>query len=178
VGCEHRIRVGRRGAQPVVAVRTRADVDETRAVGGVGRRTTVTRRYLSEYDVAEVHACVVNGDEKRTWEEIRNADLSCIPVVHLLLVLRSLPGRLKAINSGQAAPAPPPFSLGDMPRVGFQLLGERPAEIALGFVGKPWKVGAKQPLAIGHDDFAAFNIPVTPRSPSASGPSHTGPTER
>jgi hypothetical protein len=115
--------------------------------------------YLAEYDVAEVHACIVNGDVKTTWEAIRNADLSSIPVVHSLLVLRSLPGRLRAINSGQAAPAPPPFSLGDMPRVGFQLLGERPAEIAFGFVGKPWKVGAEQPLAIGRDDFAAFSDP-------------------
>ena len=115
--------------------------------------------YLGEYDVAEVHVCIVNGDVKRTWEAIRNVDLSSIPVVHALLVLRSLPGRLRAISSGQAAPAPPPFSFGDMPRVGFQLLGERPAEIAFGFVGKPWKVGAEQPLAIGRDDFAAFNDP-------------------
>jgi hypothetical protein len=76
--------------------------------------------YLGEYDVAEVHACIVNGDAKATSEASRNADLSSIPVVHSLLVLRSLPGRLRAINSGQAAPAPPPFSLGDMPRVGFE----------------------------------------------------------
>ena len=115
--------------------------------------------YLAEYDVAEVHACIVNGDVKTTWEAIRNADLSSIPVVHSLLMLRSLPGRLRAINSGQAAPAPPPFSFGDMPRVGFQVLGERPAEIAFGFVGKPWKVGSEQPLAIGRDDFAAFSDP-------------------
>ena len=115
--------------------------------------------YLGEYDVAEVHACVVNGDVKATWEAIRNADLSSIPVVHSLLVLRSVPGRLRAIKSGEAAPAPPPFSFGDMPRVGFQLLSERPAEIAFGFVGKPWKIGAEQPLAIGPDDFAAFSDP-------------------
>ena len=115
--------------------------------------------YLGEYDVAEVHACIVNGDVKATWEAIRNADLSSIPVVHSLLVLRSVPGRLRAIKSGEAAPAPPPFSFGDMPRVGFRLLAERPAEIAFGFVGKPWKVGAEQPLAIGPDDFAAFSDP-------------------
>lgn len=115
--------------------------------------------YLGEYDVAEVHACIVSGDVKATWEAIRNADFASIPVVRSLLMLRSLPGRLRAIKSGEAAPAPPPFSLGDMPRVGFQLLGERPAEIAFGFVGKPWKVGAEQPLAIGGDDFAAFSDP-------------------
>ena len=51
--------------------------------------------YLGEYDVAEVHACIVNGDLKTTWEAIRTADLSSIPVVHSLLVLRSLPGRLE-----------------------------------------------------------------------------------
>ena len=75
--------------------------------------------YLGEYDVAEVHACVANGDVEANWEAIRNADLSSIPVVHSLLVLRSLPGLLTALKNGQAAPAPPPFSLDDMPRVGF-----------------------------------------------------------
>ena len=113
--------------------------------------------YLGEYDVAEVHACIVNGDVKTTWEAVRDVDLSSIPVVHSLLVLRSLPGRLRATSSGQTATGPPPFSLGDMPRVGFQLLGERPTEIAFGFIGRPWKVGAEQPLAIGRDDFAAFD---------------------
>jgi hypothetical protein len=101
---------------------------------------------------------------KATWEAIRNADLSSIPVVYLLLLLRSLPGRIRAINSDQAAPVPPPFSVGDMPRVGFQLLGERPAEIAFGFVGKPWKVGVEQPLAIGRDDFAAYWKLIAPFS--------------
>lgn len=81
--------------------------------------------YLGEYDVAEVHACIVNGDVKATWEAISNADLSSVPVVHSLLVLRSLPGRLRAIKSGEEAPAPPPFSFGDMPGAGFQLLAER-----------------------------------------------------
>ena len=114
--------------------------------------------YLGEYDVAEVHACIVNGDVKATWEAIRTADLSSIPVVRWLLMLRSLPGRLRAITGG-AAPAAPPFSLADMPRVGFQLLGERPAEIVFGFVGKPWQVGAEQPLALRRDDFAAFSDP-------------------
>jgi hypothetical protein len=37
--------------------------------------------YRGEYDVAEVHACIVNGDVKTSWEAIRNADLSSIPVV-------------------------------------------------------------------------------------------------
>jgi hypothetical protein len=54
--------------------------------------------YLGEYDVAEVHACIVNGDVQATWEAIRKADLSSIPVVHWLLVLRSLPGRLRALK--------------------------------------------------------------------------------
>ena len=53
--------------------------------------------YLPEYDVAEVHVRVVNGDVRTTWEAISNADLSSIPVVRSLLLLRSLPGRLRAI---------------------------------------------------------------------------------
>jgi hypothetical protein len=46
-----------------------------------------------------------------------------------------------------------------MPRVGFQLLAERPTEVAVGFIGKPWKVGAEQPLAVRRDDFAGFADP-------------------
>ena len=67
--------------------------------------------YLGEYDVAEVHACIVNGDVKTTWQAIRNADLSSIPVVRSLLMLRSLPGRLRAINSGEAAARSPSVQL-------------------------------------------------------------------
>ena len=63
--------------------------------------------YLGEYDVAEVHACIVNGDVKATWEAIGDARPLSIPVVHSLLLLRSLPGRLRAINDRQAATRSP-----------------------------------------------------------------------
>ena len=68
--------------------------------------------YLRECDVAVVHACIVNGDVKATWEAIRNADFASIPVVRSLLVLRSLPGA-SGDQQRRAAPAAPPFSLGD-----------------------------------------------------------------
>lgn len=115
--------------------------------------------YLPEYDVSEAHACVVNANVETTWAAVRGADLSQIGPVRTLLMLRAVPGRLRARAHGEPAPPAPPFTFADMPRVGFPLLAERPAEIAFGSVTRPWKVGDEQPVAIGPDAFAAFDEP-------------------
>ncbi len=115
--------------------------------------------YLPDYDVTEFHAGIVDADLTRTWNAIRHADLSAIGLVRALLLLRSAPGRLSALAGGRPPPPRPPLRLDDMPLAGFKLLEERPHEIAFGFVGRPWKVGAEQPLTIGRSEFAAFSDP-------------------
>jgi len=115
--------------------------------------------YLSACDAAEFHACVVNADHQATWETIRHADLSAVRAVRALLMLRAVPGRVKARAAGHAAPPVPPFTFDDMPRVGFALLEERPGEIVLGSVSRPWKVGDERPLALERSAFAAFDDP-------------------
>jgi|NGEPerStandDraft_6_1074524.scaffolds.fasta_scaffold22283_5 hypothetical protein len=69
------------------------------------------------------------------------------------------PGASGRSTAARRHPLPLRSALATCRGSAFQLLGERPAEIAFGFVGKPWKVGAEQPLAIGRDDFAAFSDP-------------------
>lgn len=115
--------------------------------------------YLPDYDVTEFHVCVVNADAETTWAAIRHVDLAGIPVVRALLLLRALPGRVRALAGGRPAPPPPPFTFDDMPRVGFELLAEHPGEIAFGFVGRPWRVGDEQPVAIGRGLFSDFSDP-------------------
>jgi len=53
--------------------------------------------YLPDYDVTEFHVCVVNADAETTWAAIRHGDLAGIPVVRALLLLRALPGRVRAL---------------------------------------------------------------------------------
>ena len=115
--------------------------------------------YLPEYDVSECHARVVDADVEMTWAAVRRADLSRIGPVRALLVARAVPGRLRTRTRGEPAPPAPPFTFADMPRVGFALLVERPAEIAFGAVTRPWEIGDEQPVAIGPDAFAAFDQP-------------------
>lgn len=121
--------------------------------------TPLLDTYLSEYDVTEFHACVVSADANTTWDAIRHVDLSLFAGVRALLLLRAVPGRIKSLAGGQAPPPQPPFTLADMPRVGFELLDERPGEIVFGFVGRPWSIGAEKPLALGRDSFASFVDP-------------------
>ncbi len=115
--------------------------------------------YLPDYDVTEFHVCVVNADAETTWAAIGHGDLAGIPVVRALLLLRALPGRVRALAGGRPAPPPPPFTFDDMPRVGFELLAEHPGEIAFGFVGRPWRVGDERPVAIGRGLFSDFSDP-------------------
>lgn len=115
--------------------------------------------YLPEYDVSECHACVVDADVETTWAAVRGADLSRIGPVRALLAARAVPGRLRARTRGEPAPPTPPFTFADMPRVGFALLVDGPAEIAFGSVTRPWEIGDEQPVAIGPDTFAAFDQP-------------------
>jgi hypothetical protein len=76
-----------------------------------------------------------------------------------LLVLRSLPGRLRARLGGRATPVPPPFTLADMPRAGWTPLGEGPQEVGFGTLALPWRIGNEAPLVVDRQTFAAFSTP-------------------
>jgi len=120
-------------------------------------------RYLSQYDVTETHAIVVDADTDLAWQAVRRSDLSRFAVIRALLEMRSLPDRLQRVLKRQPpAPARPPLALDDMERAGFLLLGEWPGhEIVFGAVVQPWKAvtGDEPAPQVEPGRFAAFDTP-------------------
>jgi hypothetical protein len=120
-------------------------------------------RYLPQYDVTETHAVVIDADTDLAWQAVRRSDLSRSAVTRVLLELRSLPNRLQGVLTGRpSGTSRPPWTLEDMERVGFLLLGELPGhEIVFGTVVQPWKAvtGDEPPPQVEPGRFAAFDIP-------------------
>jgi hypothetical protein len=116
-------------------------------------------RYLPRSDVRERHSRLLHADVGAARAAIGQTDLTGIPVVRALLVLRALPGRLRARLGGPATPVPPPFTLADMPRAGWTALAEGPEEVAFGTLTRPWRIGDEAPLVVDRESFAAFSTP-------------------
>src|SRR5664280_1693994 len=77
---------------------------------------SVLDRYLPEFDVRERQTRLLHADVGAVQAAIGQTDLTGIPVVRALLVLRALPGRLRARLGGRrATPVPPPFTLAGAP---------------------------------------------------------------
>jgi uncharacterized protein YndB with AHSA1/START domain len=124
-----------------------------------GHAQSVLDRYLPEFDVRERHSRVLDADVGAVRAAIGQTDLTGIPVVRALLLLRALPGRALARLGGHATPAPPPFTLADMPRAGWTPLAEGPEEVAFGTLTHPWRIGDEAPLRVDQQSFAAFSTP-------------------
>jgi uncharacterized protein YndB with AHSA1/START domain len=124
-----------------------------------GNVPSVLDRYLPEFDVRERHTRVLRADPDAVRAAVLHTDLTTIPTVRALLVLRAFPGRVRVRLGGDAAPVPPPFTLADMPRAGWTALAEGQDEIAFGTLTRPWKIGAEAPLKADRESFAAFSAP-------------------
>lgn len=120
---------------------------------------SVLDRYLPEFTVRERQSRLLRADVDAVQAAIGPTDLSGIPVVRALLVLRSLPGRLRARLGGRATPVPPPFTLADMPRAGWIPLADGPQEVAFGTLTQPWRIGNEAPVIVDRESFAAFAAP-------------------
>lgn len=119
----------------------------------------VLDRYLPECDVRDCQTRLLHADVDAVRAAIGQTDLTGIPVVRALLVLRALPGRLRARLGGGPTAVPPPFTLADMPRAGWTPLAEGPEEIAFGTLTHPWRIGDEAPLVVDRTSFAAFSTP-------------------
>jgi len=121
---------------------------------------SVLDRYLPEFEVRERQTRLLHADVGAVQAAIGQTDLTGIPVVRALLVLRALPGRLRARLGGRrATPVPPPFTLADMPRAGWTPLAEGPEEVGFGTLTQPWRIGNEAPLVVDRETFAAFSTP-------------------
>jgi uncharacterized protein YndB with AHSA1/START domain len=124
-----------------------------------GHAESVLDRYLPEFDVRERHSRLLDADVGAVRAAIGQTDLTDIPVVRALLLLRALPARLRARLGGHATPVPPPFTLADMTRAGWTPLATGPEEVAFGTLTHPWRIGNEAPLPIDRQSFAAFSTP-------------------
>jgi hypothetical protein len=124
-----------------------------------GNAPSVLDRYLPEFDVRERHTRLLHADLGAVRAAITHTDLTTIPVVRALLVLRAFPGRVLVRLGGGAAPVPPPFTLADMPRAGWTPLAEGQEEVAFGTLTHPWRIGDEAPLTVDRESFAAFAAP-------------------
>ena len=124
-----------------------------------GHAESVLGRYLPEFDIRECQTRLLHADVRAVRVAIGQTDLTDIPVVRALLVLRALPGRLRVRLGGRATPVPPPFTLGDMPRAGWTPLAEGPEEVGFGTLTHPWRIGNEAPLVVDRESFAALATP-------------------
>ena len=121
----------------------------------------------------ELDSVDVAASPEVVWKLLRHGDLARSPLVRALFAIRTLPERL-------ASKDVPPFSarLDDLvsteQRPGFQILAEEPArEVAVGAIGKVWRLEIPFTHVDGAAAFAAFDttgwikvawaIRVTPR---------------
>jgi uncharacterized protein YndB with AHSA1/START domain len=124
-----------------------------------GNAPSVLDRYLPEFDVRERHTRLLHADLDAVRAAIPHTDLTTIPAVRALLVLRALSGRVRVRLGGDAAAVPPPFTLADMLRAGWTPFAEGLDEVAFGTLTRPWKIGAEAPLTVDRESFAAFSAP-------------------
>lgn len=106
---------------------------------------------MPEYDVHEVHSLWVQAEPAAAYEAVKAVSAREVRLFGPLMRLRTL-GR-----SGRVFAADAPL-LGEMEKVGFMRLGERPGEeVVLGAVGRFWSPFGNKPRPV--EDFASFDEP-------------------
>jgi hypothetical protein len=103
------------------------------------------------YDAREVHSTWCPGPPEAAWEAALAVTAREVRLFGPLMLARTLGRSARAFDTG--APL-----LGEMRKVGFVDLGERPGtEIVLGAVGRFWSLLGNRPVAT--DDFRSFAEP-------------------
>jgi hypothetical protein len=118
-------------------------------------------RFLPEFDVSEYHETPVRAPGVVAYEAARGLNLGRSRITLALLVVRGAiafaqPGRASELYGLVRRRR---FTLEDIQRAGFVILGEQPGrEIVLGVVGKFWKPGSGIE-SVEASDFVSWNRP-------------------
>ena len=113
---------------------------------------------MPDYEFGEVHGIAVDAPPGRALEAAEQATPDEMPLVRLLLAVRSLPATL-ARRRGLPTEKKSPL-LGQMLDSGFVLLAREPGlELVAGVVAAPWKVGAPPVEVSDGGGFGAFDEP-------------------
>jgi hypothetical protein len=95
-------------------------------------------RLIPEPRLVEVDHVDVGVPADRAWQLVRHVDLARSPVIRALFAVRTLPSRLAGREVETAA-----LRIDDIAgigRPGFRILAESDAEVAVGAIGKVWKL--------------------------------------
>jgi hypothetical protein len=110
----------------------------------------VLDRFLPAYDVNEVHGTTIEAPPERVMEAIRGLTPREVPLLVVLMALRSGPRARRLSRHGTV--------LEGFERAGFVRLAEAPEGLAYGVVGRFWTAsGGLRP--IGPSEFADFAEP-------------------
>ncbi len=90
--------------------------------------------FLPRYDVRDVHSIDIEASPERVMSVARELKGRDVPLLTVLVALRSLP---KVLSGRRPSPSRP--IVGEFIRAGFVPLAERPDEIVLGAVGRFWQ---------------------------------------
>jgi hypothetical protein len=113
--------------------------------------TSAIDEVMPEYDVHEVHSLWVPGPPQAAYEAVKAVSTREVRLFGPLMRLRTF-GRLSRVVD-QRAPL-----LGEMQKVGFMWLGERPGEeLVVGAIGRFWSPFGNKPRVV--DDFSVFSEP-------------------
>lgn len=116
-------------------------------------------RFLPVYEFNELHEVSVRAPATDIFRAIKILGLADLPVMRVLLAVRSLPARL--VGEGVMEVGRERSVLEEFINAGFLLLAEeRDHEIVIGRIGQFWKlIGGESPKVVDPQEFAAFARP-------------------
>jgi hypothetical protein len=119
---------------------------------------TALDRLIPKPSLVEINRVDLAGSPEEVWRRVRHAELAHAPATKALFALRTIFDR----SSQQAAP--PGVRLADMKsspeQPGFQILiDEPPHEVAVGAIGKVWRLRIPFIHVATAEDFLAFSAP-------------------
>ena len=114
---------------------------------------------LPRFDANEVHGLWVPAPPDVVFAAVKEVTVREVRLLLPLMAVRGVP-RLLSRRRG-FRPSPSARVLDAFLEVGFVLLGERPGrEIAVGAIGRFWRLAGNEPLAVGTpESFVAFAEP-------------------
>jgi hypothetical protein len=90
--------------------------------------------FLPRYDVRDSHSITIDASPERVIAAAREMRGSDIPLMVVLMAIRSLPALLRGRRLSYSRPV-----VGEFRRAGFIMLADRSDEVVLGAVGRFWE---------------------------------------
>jgi hypothetical protein len=117
---------------------------------------TVLDRLIPNARLVEIDQVDLAAPVDHVWELIRHGNLPHSPIVRALFTLRTMASRAKT-DERDAAPIRLDAMTSSPERPGFQILAEDPPhEVAVGAIGKVWRLNIPFVHVTGADEYARF----------------------